>query len=73
MERVIRETGKTLARIIDDLDSSNWENLQTQDAKLRGEIADIDTRYAQAVQDINASNAALEADLRNLLTGQVAN
>jgi len=72
VERVIRETGKTLTRIIGDLDSSNWSNLRIQDEKLRGEITDIDTRYAQAVEDINTSNEALEADLRNILTGQVA-
>lgn len=71
VERVIRETGKTLARIIDDLDNSNWNNLRSQERKLAGEIADIDALYAKAVEDINASNAALEADLNNVLVGQV--
>jgi len=53
------------------LEDSNWNNLRLQDRRLRNELADIDTRYAQAKEDINTANAALEVSLVNILEGQV--
>jgi hypothetical protein len=53
------------------LEDSNWNNLRLQDRRLRDELADIDTRYAQAKEDINTANAALEVSLVNILEGQV--
>lgn len=71
VEQVVRETTKTLERILEDLSSSNWNNLRSQDNKLRGEMANIDTRYAAAKEEVNTSNAALEASLVAVLEGQV--
>lgn len=73
VEQVIRETTKTLERILEDLSSSNWNNLRSQDRKLRGEMANIDSSYAAAKDNINTSNAELEASLVAILEGQVKN
>jgi uncharacterized protein involved in exopolysaccharide biosynthesis len=71
VEQVLRETDRTLVRIVQDLDESNWNNLRQQDSKLRDEIALIDSRYAASKDDINTNNAQLEASLNEVLVGQV--